>query len=92
MHNAIWKFIIPNHAGTHDIYAPAGARPLSIGVTSDGLCCWMRVDTNEERRTKVPLTVCTTGGEMPNAALFGRFLGTAIFRDGHYVAHVFAEA
>ena len=83
---AIWKFPIEAVAD-QQVSAPAGARPLCVGLDPGGTpCLWCLVDTE---RAPEPLTVCVFGtGESVGRVSRSSYVGSIVW--GSIVMHVFA--
>lgn len=65
-----------------------GARWLHVGNQRERITVWAQVDTDQPHTTKL-LWVVGTGQPIPDRATVP--VGSAIFRGGEFVFHVFGE-
>ncbi len=83
----IWKF--PLSPAAASINAPAGAKPLFVGLDPVGTpCLWMEVDDSQPRR-EFPCFIVATGQQLPEKA--ATYLGTFILQNHGLVFHVYTK-
>lgn len=55
------------------LHLPRGAEVLSVGMQSESLCLWARVEPVQPLEVQYAITVCGTGHPLPDTA--GKFIG-----------------
>lgn len=85
--SAIWKFELPTR-GVATVQMPRGAVVLSVANQNERLQLWALVNPRaplEERSFLIALTGSVGRIDIQP----GQFVGTVLFADGTFVAHVF---
>jgi hypothetical protein len=84
MTKTIYKYTLPFDSGMATVRMPRGAKILAAREHGSYIGIWAEVivDNPSEERSFI---VAMTGGDCPD----GRYIGTASFFDGRYIAHVY---
>ncbi len=83
----IWKFPL-RLTDVQIVMMPAGADILAVGVQSEGIVMWARVDPAETKRQGYKVAIVGTGHPAPDQA-DSNYVGTVF--DGPFVWHIFTE-
>ena len=81
----IWKFTLAPDGMT--ILMPRGAKVLHVDNQAENLCLWALVDPSEQYTPRTFLAV-RTGEQIANINC-AHYYGSALFRAGRVVLHVF---
>lgn len=84
--SAVWKFVL-KVADVQEVMMPAGAECLCAAEQAGHLCIWAKVDPSAPLEPRT-IAVYGTGHPAPDD---GHYIGTAFFRGGALVFHVFEK-
>jgi hypothetical protein len=84
----VWKYGLPL-SGRSRLEIPVGAIVRSVGAQGQALVVWIEVDPGEKSTEEVRLLSVLTGEAFVGEN--ARFIGTALFEGGAFIAHVYQE-
>jgi hypothetical protein len=85
---SIWKTELLRSDVVQYIAVPLGAEFLTAREQGEKLCIWYRCDRSAPMTRRKILVIETGQQVVPPLSVY---VGTAMFVNGHYVLHVFAE-
>ncbi|KQL55941.1 MULTISPECIES: DUF7352 domain-containing protein [Bacillaceae] len=76
---------------TQNLELPEGAKVLSVANQKDQLVLWAIVDPKVKEMDDYTVVIGTTGDPLLDTASYMDFIGTVMFDNDTFVAHVFCE-